>query len=276
MTFSKYTCVCPNVFFNSSSPVLDRLRANLKLACEGFKISLKRLKKLAISALSNLKIELSLDSGLKRRLTGADFSYELLQRIQNRSEARQGVPTHLEVRSGGEWSIMRGEMNRHPSCFPFNLLRGRFGVRLGEVAFGCRGKCWHGLRLTVNGLAFSCLRGIMEGQRRLWCVRQLEKREGDHMSATFRRTRTLRFLWNVQAGLRRLQGAHHPDYGLASSLSRPPRAGRLTQRREACLTSSRVLRQGSSPASFRLGTASPRNRRSKGLSRMTGHCHVRF
>jgi hypothetical protein len=80
MTFSKYTCVCPNVFFNSSSPVLDRFRANLKVACEGFKISLKRLKKLAISALSNLKIELSLDSGLKRRLTGEDFSYELLQR----------------------------------------------------------------------------------------------------------------------------------------------------------------------------------------------------
>jgi hypothetical protein len=42
MTFSKYTCVCPNVFFNSSSPVLDRFRANLKVACEGFKISLKR------------------------------------------------------------------------------------------------------------------------------------------------------------------------------------------------------------------------------------------
>jgi hypothetical protein len=63
---------------------------------------------------------------------------------------------------------------------------------------------------------------------------------------------------------------------LASSLSRPPRAGRLAQRREPCLTSSRVPRQGSSPASFRLETASPRKRRSKGLSRMTGNCHVRF
>jgi hypothetical protein len=27
----------------------------------------------------------------------------------------------------------------------------------------------------------------------------------------------------------------HPDHGLASSLSRPPRAGRLAQRREPCL-----------------------------------------
>jgi hypothetical protein len=33
------------------------------------------------------------------------------------------------------------------------------------------------------------------------CEPYFEKREGDHMSATFRGTRTLRFLWNVQAGL---------------------------------------------------------------------------
>jgi RNA-directed DNA polymerase len=33
------------------------------------------------------------------------------------------------------------------------------------------------------------------------CESYFEKREGDHMSATFRGTRTLRFLWNVQAGL---------------------------------------------------------------------------
>jgi len=46
--------------------------------------------------------------------------------------------------------------------------------------------------------------------------------------------------------------------------------------REPGFTSSRVPRQGSSPASFRLETASPWKRRSKGLSRMTGNCHVRF
>jgi hypothetical protein len=33
------------------------------------------------------------------------------------------------------------------------------------------------------------------------CESYFEKREGDHLSATFRGTRTLRFLWNVQAGL---------------------------------------------------------------------------
>src|SRR3984957_351309 len=80
MTFTEYSCVCPDVFFDSSSPALDRFRANRKVAREGLKVSLKRLKKLAISALLNLSIELSLDSGLKRRLARADFAYELLYR----------------------------------------------------------------------------------------------------------------------------------------------------------------------------------------------------
>jgi len=85
------------------------------------------------------------------------------------------------------------------------------------------------------------------------------------MSATFR-----------GCSLRRLQGAHHPDHGLASSLSRAPPAGRLALRREPCLTSSRVPRQGSSPASFRRETASSRQSVRMGLSCMAGNCHVRF
>src|SRR6202020_2496854 len=67
-----------------------------------------------------------------------------------------------------------------------------------------------------------------------------------------RETRRRSYVGNVSGySLRRLQGAHHPDHGLASSLSRAPRAGRLALRREPWLTSSRVPRQGSSPASFR-------------------------
>src|SRR5580693_5328892 len=68
--------------------------------------------------------------------------------------------------------------------------------------------------------------------------------------------------------LSRVQHQDHPDHGLAPSSSRPPCIGWFHECRKPRLAPSRVPRQGSSPTSFRTETASPRKRRSKGLSRM--------
>jgi hypothetical protein len=73
-----------------------------------------------------------------------------------------------------------------------------------------------------------------------------------------------------------MQGANHTDHGLAASLLRPPCAGRFNKCGKPRLTSSRVPRQGSSPASFHLETASPAKRRSKGLSCVQGNLHAQF
>jgi len=99
MPFSKYGCMCPDAFLNSSGLILDRFRGNSKVACKVFKVLLKRLKEFAISTLSNLSIELSLDAGLKRRLTGADFSYKLLP-------ARRSLAPALFLR-GSAGSLLR-------------------------------------------------------------------------------------------------------------------------------------------------------------------------
>jgi hypothetical protein len=76
--------------------------------------------------------------------------------------------------------------------------------------------------------------------------------------------------------LPRMQYTDHPNHGMASSSSCPPCDRRVQECREPRFASSRVPRQGSPPRDFCITTASPRKRRSKGLSRMTGNRHVRF
>jgi hypothetical protein len=72
---------------------------------------------------------------------------------------------------------MRGEMNRRTPLAFFSI------CAVVDFVFGL--VKWHSvvagivaivLRLSVDGLAFSSLRGVVEGQRRLWCVRHLETR----------------------------------------------------------------------------------------------------
>jgi hypothetical protein len=66
-----------------------------------------------------------------------------------------------------------------------------------------------------------------------------------------------------------------PGSGLASSLSRPPRAGWLAQRREPRLFIQSAT-TGFIASIFPSRNRVSRKRRSKGQSRMTGNCHVRF
>jgi hypothetical protein len=76
--------------------------------------------------------------------------------------------------------------------------------------------------------------------------------------------------------LPRMQYTDHPNHGMASSSLCPPCDGRVQECREPRFASTRVPRQGSPPRDFCITTASPRKRRSKGVSRMTGNRHVRF
>src|ERR1700688_1059105 len=69
---------------------------------------------------------------------------------------------------------------------------------------------------------------------------------------------------------------NHQDHRLAPSLLRSPRDGWFEQCREPRSTSSGVPRQGPSPASSCIETASPRKRRSKGLSCVRGNSHAQF
>ena len=73
-----------------------------------------------------------------------------------------------------------------------------------------------------------------------------------------------------------MQYKNHSDHGLAPSPLRSPCDGWFAKCREPRSTSSGVPRQGSPPAYSRIETASPRKRRSKGLSCVRGNFHAQF
>jgi hypothetical protein len=66
-----------------------------------------------------------------------------------------------------------------------------------------------------------------------------------------------------------LQYQNHSNHGLAPSPLRPSCEGWFEERGQPRSTSSRVPRQGSPSAPFRIEAASPSKRRSQGLSRMS-------
>src|SRR5215469_6169733 len=121
-----------------------------------------------------------------------------------------------------------------------------------------------------------------EGQRRSQSVRSCprdllrearRRSHGGYVSGYSNASLSLVF---TARSLSHMQSANHTAHGLAPTLPRPPCKGWFHGRRQLRFASSRVPRQGSPPTPFRTTTASPRKRRSKGLSRMKGNFHVRF
>ena len=97
-----------------------------------------------------------------------------------------------------------------------------------------------------------------------------EDREGSHMLGTFRGTETLRFLWTEQRGLCAVCNVKITRItGWRPSPLRPSCEGWFEERGQPRSTSSRVPRQSSPSAPFRIEAASPSKRRSQGLSRMS-------
>jgi len=87
------------------------------------------------------------------------------------------------------------------------------------------------------------------------CEPYFEKREGDHMSETFRGTRTLRFLWHEQSGLCAIckeRITRITGWRLHYCVPRVLGGSHSVENRTLLHP-----RQGSLPASFRLETASP-------------------